>query len=169
MTLGGVISCLLAAALQKRYNVHIESVAVFGMPMFTDAAGAAKLANVPIERIQHMLDPIGVGPTVTNIDLVHVQAKREIFLSLSDSKTDPMSGKGVDDRNRSPENGFFAPKIPFSDFDVFQYFAEYDRKGRRVENTDISDHSVLVGRDSIRNTLSSLIDPEGKYIYVCLY
>ena len=132
--------------------------------MFTDAAGATKLANLPIERIQHMLDPIGVGPTVNNIDLVHIQAKREIFLSLSDSKVDPLTLERATENNRNPENVFSLPKLPFSDFDVFQYFAEYDRKGKRVENTDINDHSVVVGRDSIRNTLSSLIDPEGIYI-----
>ena len=159
------MSCLLAAALQKRHNVNIESVAVFGMPMFTDTAGSAKLASLPVERIQHMLDPIGVGPTVNNIDLVHIQAKREIFLSLSDSRVDQIP-TDIDNDVERQENVLSFPKLPllpFSDFDVFQYFAEYDRKGKRIENTDISDHSVLVGRDSIRNTLSSLIDPEGNY------
>ena len=157
-----MISCLLAAALQKKRNACIEQVAVFGMPMFTDTAGSAKLTSLPIERVQHMLDPIGVGPTVNNIDLVHIQAKREIFLSLSDSRMDPLSNEVANNRNERSEGIFSFPKLPFSDFDVFQYFAEYDRKGKRIENSDVNDHSVIVGRDSIRNTLSRLIDAEGK-------
>ena len=158
-SLGGVISCLLAASLQQRWGMTIGNVAVFGMPMFTDKEGSQKLSTIPIERVQHVLDPIGVGPTVSNINLVHIAARREIFLSIGDDsrELDSIYGKA---RTPTPVSAKFGPSLPrFGDFDLFQLFSDLDRKGQRIENTDLNDHNVIIGRESIRSTLSELMDP----------
>ena len=151
-SLGGVISCLLGAAFCTR-GIDVKRITVFGMPMFTDIKGTAKLANLSIERVQHLYDPIGLGPVVSNIDLVHVVASKEIFLKLDDVEE-------KSDERKEPEGFTFRlPSLPDLK-NIFEYFGDYDRKGIKLENTDVSAHKVIIGRDTIRTSLSGLLDPD---------
>ena len=60
----GAVSCLFAAALKTR-GYDIEHVTVFGTPKFTDKKGAHQLAEMlPIERVEHVNDPVSISPMV---------------------------------------------------------------------------------------------------------
>lgn len=60
----GAVSVLFAAALQSR-GYAIDHVTVFGTPKFTDKKGAMQLVgSLPIERVEHVMDPVSISPMV---------------------------------------------------------------------------------------------------------
>jgi hypothetical protein len=127
-SLGGVLSCLLAASL-KRNGVHIDGVTTFGMPKFTDKKGSILLAKLPIVRVQHLLDPVGidfiVGPAAN--EFCHPIGK-EIFLHST-------------------------PSTESSEF-VKNLFSEFDRKGNRLDE-DAEDHFITLNKQaSILNNIT---------------
>lgn len=132
-SLGGVCACLLATALVEQ-GIYVRLVSAFGMPMFTDRMGRIKLSKIPIERVQHVYDPVGIGPTFPNILLVHVGTAKEIFLTLWENST--VSEGAVDAMGNA--------SIFFSR--LFSAFSEYHRKGRKIENQE-ENYEIYVGKN----------------------
>jgi hypothetical protein len=132
-SLGGVCACLLATALVEQ-GILVKRVSAFGMPMFTDRMGRIKLSKIPIERVQHIYDPVGIGPTFPNILLVHVGAAKEIFLTLWENSA--VSESTVDAVGSSSD--LFSR--------LFSTFAEYDRRGRKLEN-EAENYEIYVGKN----------------------
>jgi hypothetical protein len=64
---------------------------------------------------------------MTNLNLVHVAAEKEIFLALENKESEKFPGLSI-------------PSLTDS---IFNFFSEYDINGEKLINTDIDDHKIL--------------------------
>jgi len=112
--------------------------------------GSDKFSNLPIERVQHIYDPIGSAPVITNLNLVHINSQKEIFLTLASENVD----------------NNFDIKIPSLIDSVYQFFGEYDINGNKLLNLDIDDHAIISYNRNVYNNnnfISSILKFNLKY------
>jgi hypothetical protein len=63
-SLGGAVAAILGAYLQKD-GVKVQRIVTFGQPKFTNAAGAAAFANLPLLRVINQNDIVPLLPDET--------------------------------------------------------------------------------------------------------